>query len=161
MHRGSSHIVVALAIVAGSVAGVQETAQQAVRPGVSRALTAQDSVLFDHEEGQWKALVAHDTTAFARLMGGGIVDADVSGIKRTSPSSVARYVLGCRTASYALDERRVTHFQSTVIITYKATVAATCWGQAAPSPLYVMTVYERRGDEWQPVAHSETPSAKY
>jgi hypothetical protein len=121
----------------------------------------QDSLLVQRERAQWDALKARDTTAFARLMGGDLVDIDVSGIKRTSPASTARYVLGCQTASYALSDVRIARVSGSAVVTYKATVEATCWGQKAPSPLYVMTVYNQRGDAWVPVAHSETPAAHW
>jgi ketosteroid isomerase-like protein len=137
-------------------------AQQTDRPPTLDAARAtQDSLLAQRERAQWEALKARDTTTFARLMGGDLVDIDLSGIKRTSPASTARYVLGCQTMSYALSDVRVAHFGATAIVTYKTTVDATCWGQKAPSPLYVMTVYSQRGDTWLPVAHSETPAAHW
>ena len=137
-------------------------AQQTDRPPtVDAARAAQDSLLTQRERAQWEALKGRDTTTFARLMGGGIVDIDLSGIKQTSPASTARYVLGCQTTSYGLSELRIAHFGGTAIVTYKATVEAICWGQKAPSPLYVMTVYNQRGDTWLPVAHSETPAAHW
>jgi ketosteroid isomerase-like protein len=129
-------------------------------PAMDVARVGQDSVLAQRERAQWDALKARDTTAFARLMGGDVVDIDLSGIKRTSPASTARYVLGCQTASYGLSDLRIVHAGGAAIVTYKATIDANCWGQKAPSPLYVMTVYEQRGDTWLPVAHSETPAAR-
>jgi hypothetical protein len=120
-----------------------------------------DSLLTQRELAQWAALKKGDTTVFAHLMGGGVVDIDVSGIKRTSPASTARYVVGCQTASYALSGLRIAHVGATAILSYKATVDATCWGQKAPSPLYVLTVYSQDGDSWLPIAHSETPAAHW
>ena len=136
-------------------------AQQGGRPANPDASVAQDSLLVQRERAQWEALKAQDTTAFGRLMGGDLVDVDVSGIKHTTPASTARYVLGCKTTSYALSDLRVAHYGATAVVSYKATVESTCWGQKAPSPLYVMTVYEHRGDSWSPVAHSETPAARW
>jgi len=136
-------------------------AQQTNRPAtVDAARAAQDSLLVKRERAQWEALKGRDTTAFARLMGGGLVDIDLSGIKQTSPASTARYVQGCQTTSYALSDLRIAHFDAMAILSYKATVDATCWGQKAPSPLYVMTVYNQHADKWLPVAHSETPAQR-
>ena len=109
----------------------------------------------------WEALRGQDTAAFARLMGDAVVDVDVSGIKQTSPQSVARYVTGCKTDSYSLSGIHVTRTAATVTISYKAAVEQSFWGQKAPSPLLVMTVYESRGGAWVPVAHSETPAAHW
>lgn len=139
--------------------GQYPTAQRAT--SASPVLTAADSSLIGRERSQWEALKQQDTTAFGRLMGGGVVDVDLSGAKRTSPSSVARYVTSCPTAGYELADFRVAHFSATSVVTYKATVDQTCWGQKAPSPLYVMTVYEQQQGAWVPVAHSETPAAHW
>jgi hypothetical protein len=147
------------------IAPVSVRAQQTGRsPGASAASAAsatQDSLLSQRERAQWEALKARDTTAFASLMGGNLVDVDLTGIKRTSPTSTARYVMGCRTTSYSLSDVRVAHYETTAVITYKAELESTCWGQKAPSPVYVMTVYERRAGAWLAVAHSETPAARW
>src|SRR5947208_1124597 len=84
-------------------------AQQPQTPTNDAARVGQDSMLAQRERAQWEALKTRDTTAFARLMGGAVVDVDLSGVKRTSPASTARYVLGCQTASYALSDFRVVH----------------------------------------------------
>lgn len=136
-------------------------AQQPGRaPITDAARVGQDSMLAQRERAQWEALKTRDTTVFARLMGGDVVDVDLSGVRRTSPASTTRYVLGCQTASYALSDLRVVHVDGTAIVTYKTTLDANCWGQKAPSPLYVMTVYQQRGETWLPIAHSETPAAR-
>ena len=157
-------LVAAHAFVRGApVAGQQPATQRATQRAAAEAppLNAADSVLMARERSQWEALQRQDTTAFGGMMGGGVVDVDLSGAKRTSPSSVARYVTGCKTASFELADFRVAHFSVTSVVTYKATVDQTCWGQKAPSPVYVMTVYEQRAGSWLPVAHSETAAAHW
>lgn len=133
-------------------------------PGIS-VLSAQqppdDSLLVGRERAQWEALKVRDTTAFARLLGPSLIDVDVTGVKRPTAATAARYVLGCQTASYGLSDIRVVHNGSTAVVTSKVTVDQTCWGQRAPSPLYVMTVYTRHPDGWEMIAHSETPAAHY
>jgi hypothetical protein len=146
-------LTVVLAVCVSTLAGAQ-------RPAVGQG-SSDDSVLVARERSQWEALKQQDTTAFARAMGGGLVDVDVSGIKRTTPASTARYVTGCHTVSYALTEWSVAHYTATMVVSYRATIDQTCWGQKAPSPLLVVTVYERRAAGWEPVAHSETPAARY
>jgi Domain of unknown function (DUF4440) len=136
-------------------------AQQTSRASADGDTPMQDSLLVSRERALWDALKARDTTSFGRLMGGNVVDIDASGVRRTSPATTARYVLGCQTTSYVLSEPRVVRSATTATITYTATVEATCWGQKAPSPLYVMTVYEHEADAWVPVAHSETPAAHW
>lgn len=153
-------LLITQVFVAASVLIVTPARSHAQRAATDPAVAGQDSLLAQREHAQWEALKARDTTTFARLMGDGIVDVDLSGIKRTSPASTAQYVLGCRTVSYAMSDLRVTHVDKTATVTYKAIVDATCWGQKAPSPLYVLTVYAQRGDGWFALAHSETPAAR-
>jgi ketosteroid isomerase-like protein len=136
----------------------QPTSQRAATSSTS---ATDDSLLINRERAQWEALKRKDTTAFARLMGGDLVDVDLSGIKRTSPATTSRYVMGCETTSYALADVRVARYAATAVVTYTVMLEQTCWGQKAPSPLFVMTVYERRGGEWEPVAHSETAAAHW
>src|SRR5947209_19657621 len=59
---------------------------------VSAQHTADDSVLVGREQAQWEALEARDTTAFARLLGPSLVDVDVTGVKRPTAATAARYV---------------------------------------------------------------------
>jgi hypothetical protein len=131
----------------------------ASRPLVAQAPSS-DSLLIRRERAAWDALKRQDTVSFSRAMGGKLIDADASGIRQTTPASVAQYVLGCRTASYLLTDFRVTDYASVAVVGYKATVDQTCWGQKAPPTLYVMSVYERHEKEWALVAHSETPAAR-
>jgi ketosteroid isomerase-like protein len=135
--------------------------QHAPKSGAAVGHAEHDSLLVQRERASWEALKARDTTAFARLMGGDVIDVDVSGVKRTSPASVARYVLGCQTTGYAMSDVQIRHTNAVAVVTYKAAVDAMCWGQKAPSPLFVMTVYEQRGDAWAAIAHSETPATRW
>ena len=132
---------------------------------VTSVLSAQqapdDSVLVGRERAQWEALKTRDTTAFARLLGPNTIDIDLTGVRRPTPATAARYVLGCQTATYALSDIHVLHDGPTAIVTSKVTLDQMCWGQRAPSPLFVMTVYIRHADGWEMVAHSETPAAAH
>jgi ketosteroid isomerase-like protein len=132
---------------------------------VTSVLSAQqapdDSVLVRRERAQWEALKTRDTTAFARLLGPNLVDVDVTGVKQPTAATAARYVLGCQTATYGLSDIHVAHDGSTAVVTSKVTLDQTCWGQRAPSPLYVLTVYTRHSNDWEMIAHSETPAARY
>jgi predicted transcriptional regulator len=143
------------------LAGVPPSASAQAARGQGITGDAIDSLVVAHERAQWDALKAGNAAEFGRLMDHDVVDVDASGIRRTSPGSTAAFVSGCKTASYALADVRVARHDATVIITYKATVDQVCFGQKAPSPLYVMTVYERRVGDWVPIAHSETPAAHW
>ena len=125
------------------------------------SVAAPDSLVIARERALWRALQAQDTVAFAQAMGSGVVDADVSGVRRTTAASTAQYVKQCRITTYTLSGFGVVQDSRTAVVTYKADVDETCWGQKAPSPLYVMSVYEKRATGWTPIAHSETPAAHW
>jgi hypothetical protein len=146
-------LVAAIALAAASMLpSARAAAQQG--PGPEH----DDSLLVRRERAQWTALEAQDTSTFARLMGGGVVDVDLSGIRRTTPASVAQFVTNCQTSGIALSGIHVVQGATTAVVTYRAALTQTCWGQRAPSSLFVMTVYERGADNWIPVAHAETPA---
>lgn len=153
--------LLAATILSGGASAALQAQRTSARATRVAERASEDSLLMHKERGQWEALRTRDTTAFARLMGDGVVNVDVSGVTRTSPASTARYVLGCETTSYRLTDVRIVHAGDAAVVTYSANVAATCWGHKAPSPLYVMTVYARRGANWLPIAHSETPAAPW
>ena len=120
----------------------------------------EDSSLVARERAMWKALQERDTLTFQRTMGS-LVDVDAVGIRRTNSASVARYVTQCKVVGHSLSDFQIARDSLTAVVTYKATVDETCWGQKGPSPLHVMTVYERASTGWIPVAHSETPAAHW
>jgi hypothetical protein len=126
----------------------------------AQAAVVGDSVIVANERAMWNALKARDTTAFAKAIGG-VVDVDLYGARNASPSSVSRYVLMCQTTNVGLSMFHIAHTVLTATVTYTAAVEQTCNGVKAPSPVYVLTVYEHRGADWVPVAHSETAAAKW
>src|SRR5438105_1840062 len=115
--------VVTLCLCLPAIGRAQQTGQ---RTSVAAARSQEDSVLVRREGAQWEALKTRDTTAFARLMGRNVIDVDLTGIKRTSAASTARYVLGCQVTAYTLSDLRVTYFASTAVVAYKAVIDATC-----------------------------------
>jgi hypothetical protein len=139
------------------VARSASVAAQATAPSAG----VPDSLIVARERALWRALQAQDAIAFAQAMGSGVVDADVSGVRRVTAASTAQYVKQCRVTTHTLSGFRVIQDSVTAVVTYKAEVDETCWGQKAPSPLYVLSVYEKRATGWTPVAHSETPAAHW
>ena len=148
---GISTAIVALSTSAGPLHSRRHSSE--------RTGAADDSLLVQRERSQWEALERVDTLAYASTIGPELVDVDVSGVRRPTRATAAQYVLGCRTTNFAMADARVVSSRATAVVTSKVTVDQTCWGQRAPSPLYVMTVYARTSHGWQPIAHSETPAA--
>ncbi len=157
-HSSARRLTVVLLIaVAGAFGTVMPARAQ--DPAPVPALSASDSAIAARDLRWWAALRANSADSALQALGAGVVDADLSGIWRATRQSIAAFVSGCRTAGADVSRLRVTHFTSTAVVSYRVAVDQTCWNQKAPSPLSVITVYERSGDEWVPVAHSETPAA--
>jgi len=138
-----------------------QAAQANKSPPTPATLSHEDSVFVVREEAMWTALQQHDTAGFARAAGIGGIDVDVSGARRVSSASTTQYVEHCQVASSALRDFRVVRDAVAVVVTYTVTVDETCWGQKTPSPLYVLSVYERDHSGWRLLAHSETPAAHW
>ena len=63
----------------------------------------------------------------------------------------------CEAKSSAFEEQKATMLDAdTALLTYKATIDATCGGHKVPSPTRAASVYARMGDKWMPVWHGET-----
>lgn len=159
LHRaGALGVLFGIATASRSLPG---QAVQATKSATAATLSHEDSAFVGREEAMWTALQQHDTAGFARAVGIGAIDVDVSGARRVTSASTTQYVARCQVASSALQNFRVVRDSVAVVVTYTATVDETCWGQKAPSPLYVLSVYERDHSEWRLLAHSETPAAHW
>jgi hypothetical protein len=70
---------------------------------------------------------------------------------------------GLVTKSYSVDSVSTRAFGSdVVVVTARVTVDrsykdSTGNSSQTPSPIYTMTVWQRTGGKWVPIAHSETP----
>ena len=158
------HRACALGILLGLATVSRSLPCQAVlasKSPTAAILSHEDSSFVVREEAMWTALQQHDTAGFARAAGISAIDVDVSGTRRVSAASTTQYVERCQVASSALQNFRVVRDSVAVVVTYTATVDETCWGQKAPSPLYVLSVYERDHGGWRLLAHSETPAAHW
>lgn len=158
------HRACALGILVGVAATSRPVtcqATQASRSSPAARLSHEDSGFVVLEHAMWSALRKHDTASFVRASGLGAVDVDVSGARRVTPASTAQYVARCQVASSVLENFQVVRDSMTVVVTYTATVDETCWGQKAPSPVYVLSVYERADKGWRLLAHSETPAVHW
>jgi hypothetical protein len=141
------------AAVAGALLFAAAPAQCAQSPGeASGTFASIDAALVARERAYWDALQRQDASG---VWPAGLIDVDISGIHRTTAASISQFVMACKTASVALTGFSVAHYSMTAVVTYKATVDQTCYGQKAPDRISVMTVYENANASWVPVAHSE------
>jgi hypothetical protein len=114
---------------------------------------------FAREQQAWDALKAADWAAFNQVVNGTFTYIDPNGISAWTPAMTDQ-MKGCTLASFATED---VHTQQpatgVVILSYKATLDQTCNGVKAPSPIYVLSVWHRKGASWALVAHSETSAA--
>ncbi len=121
------------------------------------------STAFAQEQKVWNAIKAGDIAQFDKLVNGTFTYIDRNGIVGWTAKQ-SETLKDCTLASFAPED---VHTQQpaagVVILSYKLTQDMTCKGAAAkePSPIYVMSVWQRTASSWRLVAHSETaPAAK-
>jgi hypothetical protein len=84
---------------------------------------------------------------------------DVTGL--TTKADVVKGLADCDVKDYALDSFKMMKLDSNVmLVTYKATVHATCGGQAAPENIMAASIWVNRAGKWVAPFHQETPQMK-
>ncbi len=140
-----------LALLPVAAAAQKPTVKAAPTPGVSNA--------FEHEQQLNNAVKASDVAAFNRLAGGTFTYIDPNGIVAWTPE-MSNMLKDCATMSIATEDVK-THQPEPgiVILSYKATVDQSCKGVKSPSPVYILSVWQRTTGSWKLIAHSETTAA--
>ena len=152
-------LAAALALGALPAVGLaQDAPAQAGKP--APALSPTGEKLLQAEQLLWEAIKQRQWDVFENTIAGmtymdlnGVVDAWKKG---TAAQAMADVV----TSSYELSdvrERFVT--PDVVILTYTATYEQTAGGNRTPSPSYMLSVWQKKGNKWVPVAHSESLAA--
>jgi ketosteroid isomerase-like protein len=153
----------ALSLVAllAATAGAQGTNPPKVtKAAAARTAASPDSVVVAQERSLFDALQKNDINAFNKALGADFVYVDPTGVNMWQLANSAEMLKGCTTGQITIDSVRTRPVgNDLMIVTYKATGDQTCNGQKAPSPVYSMSVWQKRGGRWVAVAHSETPPA--
>lgn len=138
------------------------TAQQPAPPeaSVKAAPTPAVSLAFAREQEVWNAVRASDVAAYNRLVNGTFTHIDPNGIVGWTPDD-SRQLRRCTMTAFTTDEVHTQQPASgVVILSYRATVDESCGGVKQPSPLYVLSVWQRKAAGWRLIAHSETSAAE-
>jgi Domain of unknown function (DUF4440) len=118
-----------------------------------------DSAVVAAERAIWELLKRQQWDAFDAAIAGETL-VEPGGISITTPGTSAKTLPGLVTRSYSLEDLRVrTIAPDVVLLTYKASVDQTFKGERTPSPLYMLSLWQRKGAKWTPVAHAETPAS--
>lgn len=122
-----------------------------------QAMSAAERQVVQNERAIWDALNNEDWTTFGRLVEG-VTTVDMNGIvPGIQRAGLAEQLKTLVTNSYELSGIRARTVTPTVILlTYKIAVDQTFGGQHVPSPIYALSLWQKKGAKWVPVAHSET-----
>jgi hypothetical protein len=118
-----------------------------------------------------------DVTAAMRKVYDGFVSRDTVGVGAAVPATGMLYVSpggvmpvmppagttamvkACDVKSYAMDsvQTRIPA-PGAVVLAFKLTIDETCGGQKSPSPVYVLSTWEKDGGQWRAVAFTAVPA---
>lgn len=138
-------------------AGASAASSQPTR-GTARTVA---DTLMQLEIRSWDAWKARDSSFYRTFLSDDHVELGWSG--RSTKAEVLATVATprCVVKSYSTDDMRVTRFDSnTAVITYHAAQSTVCGGKPVPSPVWVSSMYVRRGGRWQNAVYQQTPEAK-
>jgi hypothetical protein len=116
-----------------------------------------ESQLITIEKQSWVAWKARDGKFFQDFLADDHVEVGNTGL--ATKAQVVAFVSSpaCVVASYTVDQFRLTRFDSsTALLSYRAEQATTCNGVAVPSPVWVSSLFVRRGGRWQNALYQQT-----
>jgi hypothetical protein len=118
--------------------------------------TANSAEVIAAERAIWESIVARDWTKFDHSIGG-MTYVTPQGIVIWRPGNPSQFE-GLVMRSYSWDslDTRVLA-PGIIVISYKATIDETENGKKGPSPVYMLSVWQKKSGRWTAVAHSETP----
>ena len=134
----------------------KNAAKPEVKPMSKAAVQAS---LVAKEKSLWEGFKKKDAKPFERNLSADALQIDVTGL--TTKADVVKSLADCEVKDYALDNFKMMKVDANVmVITYKATLHATCGGQAAPENILASSVWVNRGGKWVASFHQETPVMK-
>ena len=159
----SSRTVAAFALAIHLVAVHDGAAQGAAAKAPAKAASASMSnAVVAQEQSVLDAIARSDTVAFNKALGRDFVYVDPNGAMRWELSKTSSLFPACALGTgWSLDRPTTTEVGTDlVVLTYSSSGQRVCDGNRAPSPVNVMSVWQRRGGRWVAIAHSETPASQ-
>lgn len=145
--------VAIVALVASTLPASRLSAQQP--PATPRTLV---DTLEQLERRSWDAWKARDSSFYRTFLSDDHVELGWSG--RSTKAEVLATVATprCVVKSYSVDDVKLARFDAnTALLTYHAAQSTTCSGKPIPSPVWVSSLYVRRGGRWVNAAYQQTP----
>jgi hypothetical protein len=113
------------------------------------------------EKESWEAWKNRDGKFFQRFLSDDHVEVGFGGItnKATVVAGVSSKI--CEVKSYAVDRFELHKFDAkTALLTYHAAQDTRCAGNAVPSPVWVSSLYVKRGNRWVNAFYQQTQTRK-
>jgi hypothetical protein len=113
--------------------------------------------LINLEKQSWEAWKKRDGKFFQEFLADDHVEMGFGG--RTDKANVVRFVASpvCVVKSYAVDRFELQMFDAnTALLTYHAQQDTACGGNPVPSPVWVSSLYVRRGKRWINALYQQT-----
>lgn len=113
------------------------------------------------EKQSWEAWKNHDGKFFQGFLSDDHVEVGFGG-----PTKKATVVAGVGSAVCNVKSYTVDHFElavlapDTALLTYHAAQDTTCGGKPVPSPVWVSSLYVKRGDRWLNALYQQTQTSK-
>ena len=113
------------------------------------------------EKQSWVAWQGHDGKFFQEFLSDDHVELGTGG-----PASKAAGVsmvgsTACTVKSYSVDHFELTMLNAeTALLTYHAAQDTTCGGKPVPSPVWVSSLFVKRGDRWLNALYQHSPAVK-
>ena len=150
--------IAALLTAAPRTLSAQAQAGKAAEPPA--AMSAAEKTVFDNERIIFEVFKKGDWTAFAKWIDGSM-QVDNSGIyPSTQTSQMMDMLKTFVTNSYEFTDLHArTVSPDVIVVTYKLVFDQTVAGKHVPSPVYAMSVWQKKAGNWVVAAHSEATAA--
>jgi hypothetical protein len=151
--RRTAALAVLLFTLTAPLAGAQAGKSMA-KAGMSDA-----DALIAHEKALYTSLEKGDFAGFNKGVGADFVSVDaMSGPMVWELAKTADMLKGCKMSHFSVDNPKATAVGNDIYVV-TATVSGddVCDGMKGPSPVWTMSVWQKRGGRWMGLAHSETP----
>ena len=151
--RHAAALALALLLPLAGTALAQAAKNQKAGVSPTDAIIAQEQSIFD-------ALTENDIAAFNKAIGADFVYQSPEGTITWELAKSAEILKPCKSGKFTMTEPKVTPASPDVmVLTYKTAGEQVCDGKKSASPVFAMSVWQKRGGQWVLVAHSQTPAA--
>lgn len=148
-----------LAVLLVVSAGRQTDAQAPKSKSAGHKESASEQVIAN-EKSLYEAILKKDYAAFNRGLGANFTYVDNTGAQLWDLSKSAELLGACELKSYSFDKTSVREAAPNIyVLTYSVAIDQTCNGTKVPSPVHSMSVYQKKGNKWVALAHSESPAS--